>query len=252
MAVESTEILGCRVDLVDMDRAIQVVEELIASGVPSQVVTLNAEMIYRAQKEEALKAVFAQAKLVTPDGIGTVWACRRQGHPVRQRVTGIDLAVKIMERAVTKGWKIFFLGGKPGVAERAAANCQKKYPGLKVVGTKHGYFGVEENRAVVDCIRRNAPDVLFVALGSPKQEYWIAHNLAQLMVPVCLGVGGTLDVLSGQVKRAPRFFIKLGLEWLYRLITEPTRFKRQLALPKFFLMVLLRHPKREYKGRPAK
>lgn len=237
--IEKASVLGCRVDIVNMKEALEVIKELINRREPGQIITLNAEIIQRAQKEPALKDVFDKARLVTPDGIGVVWALRRQGYPVKQRVTGIGLTERIIDLATEHGWRLFFLGGKPGVADQAAKRLRESRPNLQVVGTHHGYFADGEEEQIIESIRGTAPDILLVGLGAPKQEYWIARHLERVNVPVCIGVGGSLDVLSGKVQRAPDCWQRLGLEWLYRLVQEPKRIKRQMALPVFALRVLL-------------
>ena len=143
----------------------------------------------------------------------------------------------ICEQSARKGWKLYILGSAPGVAATAAVNIRQKFPGCNIVGTHHGYFNAKEEKQIVAELLQLQPDVLFVALGAPKQEYWIAEHMTQLQIPVSMGIGGSMDVLSGNVKRAPRWMQKMSLEWLYRLLIQPTRFKRVLALPKFMLAV---------------
>ncbi|MGE5405457.1 MAG: WecB/TagA/CpsF family glycosyltransferase [Candidatus Saccharibacteria bacterium] len=235
----STEVLGCRVDVVDMAQAVQTVETAIHNRTPLNIVTLNAEMIYQAQNDRDLMRLYAQAGLVTPDGIGTVWALRRQGYAAAERVTGIDLSDRIIQLAVIRNWGIFLLGGQPSVADKAAEALQIDYPGLRIVGTHHGYFPENNDKAIVEQIRQARPEVLLAALGAPKQDYWIEKYLAELEVPVCIGIGGSLDVWSGNTKRAPAFWQRAGLEWLYRLISEPSRIKRQIVLPMFAFKVLV-------------
>lgn len=231
-------ILGTLVDKVTMEEALAKVEEYIAGKKPRHIITLNAEIIYRAQKEPRLKTVINQADLVTPDGAGVVWASQKLGHPLPERVTGIDLMLKIAQRANEKGWKLYLYGAAPGVAEQAAQNLKKNFKDLKIVGTKHGFISSDEMGDLIDHIQAQRPDVLFVALGAPRQEYWIREHLEELQVPVCMGVGGSFDVIAGRLKRAPKIFQELKLEWLYRLLQEPKRFKRMLALPKFVLKIL--------------
>lgn len=178
------------------------------------------------------------ADLVTPDGAGVVWASRILNRPVQERVTGIDLVQAVTERAQQEGWRMCLYGGKPGTAREAANNLQKKFPKLKIVGTYHGYQSSKELEEMYGHIADTNPDILLVALGAPLQEYWIRDNKETLGIPVMVGVGGSLDVLAGKAKRAPTWLQKAQLEWLYRLIKEPKRYKRMLALPKFMLMVL--------------
>jgi len=238
LVYERAEILGCRLDVVDMAEALQVVEDSIQRREPSQIITLNAEMVYRAQHDSWLIDLYSRARLVTPDGIGVVWALRRAGWEISRRVTGIGLTLKILERARENNWRVFFLGGEPGIAEQAARNLAESDKPLIVAGVHHGYFPDNESPRIIEQVRAARPDVLLVGLGAPRQDIWIATHLEALGVPVCIGVGGTLDVLAGKTQRAPRVWRRLGLEWLFRLIKEPGRIKRQLALPKFAWLVL--------------
>ena len=234
---ERLNILGVGIDCIDSEEALTQIENFIADGNPHQVVTANAEIIYQANRNEKMRNVINQAQMVTADGSGVVWASKQLGRPLRQRVTGIDLVNSICEQSARKGWKLYILGSAPGVAATAAVNIRQKFPGCNIVGTHHGYFNAKEEKQIVAELLQLQPDVLFVALGAPKQEYWIAEHMAQLQIPVSMGIGGSMDVWSGNVKRAPRWMQKMSLEWLYRLLIQPTRFKRVLALPKFMLAV---------------
>ena len=234
---ERLNILGVGIDCIDSEEALTQIENFIADGNPHQVVTAKAEIIYQANRNEKMRNVINQAQMVTADGSGVVWASKQLGRPLRQRVTGIDLVNSICEQSARKGWKLYILGSAPGVAATAAVNIRQKFPGCNIVGTHHGYFNAKEEKQIVAELLQLQPDVLFVALGAPKQEYWIAEHMAQLQIPVSMGIGGSMDVLSGNVKRAPRWMQKMSLEWLYRLLIQPTRFKRVLALPKFMLAV---------------
>lgn len=241
------DILGCQIDKVNMDQALAFIEKRINESIPSHIITVNAEIVYQAHKDQQLREVINSASLNTPDGIGIVWAARQLGVTLKERVTGIDLLDRICSIASARGWKVFFLGAAPGVAEQATDRLLAKYPGLDIVGTENGYFKEEEEKAVIAKIKALSPHILFIGLGAPKQEYFIRRNLKLLGVPVCIGVGGSFDVVAGIKKRAPKLFIKLNLEWLYRLLAEPSRFKRQLALPRFAWLVLKQ--KRVTRGR---
>lgn len=231
------EILGIGIDRIDSNEALRQIGQFIASGTPHQIVTANAEIIYQASKNEKMKDVINAAQMVTADGSGVVWASRQLGQPLAQRVTGIDLVNSICEQSAKDKWKIYILGSAPGVADTAANNIRDKFPGCNIVGTHHGYFNEQEEARIIAELEQLQPDVLFVALGAPKQEYWIADHIQQLNIPVAMGIGGSMDVLSGNVRRAPKWMQKMSLEWLYRLLIQPTRFKRVLALPKFMLAV---------------
>lgn len=237
---QRANILGCMIDIIDMEQALKTIDRIIASGKPSQIITLNAEIVYNAQNDQALRNIINSAQMVTPDGIGIVWGARILGYQIKSRVTGIDLVHRLCEVAAARGWKIYFFGAAPGVAEMAAQKLNEQYQGLKICGCRDGYFAESEVENIIKDIKAKAPEILLVALGAPKQEIFIKKHKNKLGVPVCLGVGGSFDVLSGIKLRAPQVFIKLNLEWFYRLLTEPSRFKRQLALPKFAWMVIKR------------
>lgn len=236
-----SSVLGCRLDPLTMSAALNRVEDFIAqagSGNHAHIITLNAEIAYQAYYDSALRDLINRAELVTPDGIGIVWGARKLGVNVPERVTGIDLMEQICQRAANRGWRIYLLGAAPGIAEKAAHELQERYPGLAVAGFHHGYFSGSEEQEVIDDIVRTAPQILFVGLGAPRQEWWIDRYKNQLKVPVCIGVGGSMDVISGHKRRAPGWMIKLNLEWLYRLTAEPSRFKRQLVLPRFAWLIM--------------
>lgn len=231
-------IFGVRIDAVTMAQATALAEEFIASRRPHLIVTANTEMIMLARHDETLRHIVNEAALVVPDGAGIIWAAKRLGHPLPERVAGFDLVMQLLAIAPAKGYKLFFLGGAPGVAEAAAAAAGKTYPGLNIVGTHHGYFSAAAEAQVVEMIIKQKPDILLAALGVPKQEKWLYEKKDQLAVPLLIGVGGTFDVLAGRAERAPLWMQQAGLEWLFRLIKEPWRAKRMLALPRFALKVL--------------
>ncbi len=239
--MQTTFLLGARIDALGMHEAVEMVTGLVTKGRPSQVITMNPEYLYRAQKEPLLLDIANRAALVTADGVGIVWAARMAGRPVPERVTGIDLMLALLERAGERGWRVFLLGAAPGVAEKAAEKARECWPSLVVCGTHHGYFEAGEDAKIIEKVRAAAPDLLFLGMGAPKQELWGARYLQDLGVPVVMGVGGSFDVLAGKVKRAPAWLRKLHLEWLGRLLREPRRWRRQTVLPKFMLMVLWRY-----------
>jgi len=231
------EILGCHIDIIDKHQALEKINEMISAKKGGQVITLNAEIAFQAQKDEKLRNLINGADLVTPDGIGVIWGGRQLGYDFPERVTGIDLMVSLCQKAAAMGWKVFLFGAAPGVAEAAAQSLSKQFPGLAVVGCRHGYFKDDESREIAREIGVLQPDVLFVALGAPKQEYWIREQREVMKIPLCMGVGGSFDVIAGVKSRAPGWAIRLNLEWLYRLLAEPSRWKRQLALPRYVLAI---------------
>lgn len=235
---EQVKILNIGVDCVNLDEAMERIGGFIQEKSPHHIVTANPEIIYASNYNPELMTIVNHAALITADGAGVVWAAGQLGRPLKERVTGIDLVYRICEKAPEQGWKIFILGSAPGVADTAAENIRNAYPGIQIVGTQHGYFKPEEEPEIVEAIKTAAPDVLFVALGAPKQEMWISRYKETLQVPAMLGIGGSMDVLSGNVKRAPEIWQKMNLEWLYRLISQPSRWRRMLNLPKFAVAVL--------------
>jgi N-acetylglucosaminyldiphosphoundecaprenol N-acetyl-beta-D-mannosaminyltransferase len=231
-------LLGVPVAAVTMDEALDILERFIPERRTHLVVTSDASALVRAQEDEEFRSIVQRADLVTPDGIGVVWSARLLGLPVYERVPGVELMAKLCERAAQKGWRVFLLGAKSGVAEMAARNLQARYPGLQIVGTHHGYFSPDEEPQVIAQIKAAQPDILFVAFGIPKQEKWIAKHADELQVPICIGVGGSFDVYAGIVQRAPEWVQRLCLEWLYRTLKDPKRrLPRLLAIPKLLWLV---------------
>ncbi len=202
------------------------------------VFTPNSEMVMAAVKDEEFKDILNSADLLTADGIGIIYASKILGSPIRERAAGYDISLKVIEKMALGGKKLYLFGAAPGVAETARKNLEEKFPGIEIVGIHDGYFDAEEETRVILDINEKEPDVLFVCLGSPKQEKWIFANKDKLRARVAMGLGGCLDVYAGNVKRAPDIYIKLGLEWMYRLMKEPKRFFRMLALPKFMIKVI--------------
>jgi N-acetylglucosaminyldiphosphoundecaprenol N-acetyl-beta-D-mannosaminyltransferase len=229
----SLVILGCRVDRVDAGAAVARIEQLLGAGAAAQVVTLGAEMANFAYDDERYRAVINAADLVIPDTIGIVLASRWMGVPLPERVAGIDLIERLCTLAAQRGLPIYLLGGEPGVARAASITLMQRHVGLRIAGSEHGYFEAADDAAISDRIARSGARLVLVGLGFPRQEYWIRDHLARLGAVVCIGVGGSFDVLSGRLARAPSVVRHLGLEWLYRLVREPHRLRRQLALPMF-------------------
>lgn len=231
------DILGVKVDSLTMAEAVAQVEGFIEEGKPVLIATANAEMIMRATKDEELREILNQAALVTPDGAGTVWAAHHLGFEMPERVAGYDLAQELMAEAAQRGQRIFFFGSAPGVAEKAKAKAEALYPGIEICGVRDGYFTEADEPAIIEEIKAVRPHILLGALGVPKQEKWLWKYREELQVPVSIGVGGTLDVMAGVMKRAPRWMQKAKLEWLFRGMLQPKRAGRLMALPRFVLQV---------------
>jgi N-acetylglucosaminyldiphosphoundecaprenol N-acetyl-beta-D-mannosaminyltransferase len=232
------KVLGYPVDLVDECLAIEIIDESWRLGKGVHVVTLNAEMVMAAQNDQALDRIVRHAHLIIPDGSGVVWALRLQGHHVH-RLPGIELSEKALAHAAGSGRRVALLGGKREIIAKLQQVLPEKYPGLNIVYSHDGYFNSDEEDVLVEEMADVSPDLLLVALGVPKQEYFIDKWQARLGNSVLVGVGGSFDVWAGAVKRAPSGFRKMHLEWLYRLMKEPWRFKRMSsALPAFALRVV--------------
>jgi len=238
MNLETVSILGSKVARMSMEEVLEWIRMMVEQGKPRHIVTANAEIIYKAYMEKDFHAILGNADLVTADGSGVVLAARFLGAPISERVTGIDLSERIFSLAEEKGWGLYFLGGTQEVVEKAVLNVLSKHTRLRIVGYHHGYYSQEETSEVVANIEGVKPDILLAALGFPKQEEFIQENIKPLQVPISIGVGGTFDILAGTAKRAPFLMRRLGLEWLYRLLCQPSRWQRMLALPKFLIAVL--------------
>lgn len=203
----------------------------------TQVVTANPEIVMYAQNNSSYITILQKADIVVPDGIGIVYAAKLQKDPVCERVAGYDLLHQIMIKADQQAWKVYLLGGSEDVNQLAYEQLKKQYPRAVLLGRHHGFFqdGSDEEKQIIEEISVLKPDILFVALGFPRQEDWINRYQPDLQIPLSMGVGGSFDVLSGKVKRAPLLWQKLGLEWLHRLISMPSRWRRMLVLPQFLL-----------------
>lgn len=236
---DKADILGIPVTAYTMDEAVEKLTDAVEKGQRCFTVTANAEIIMLAQGDSEYRDILVNtADLILPDGAGTVWAGNHLGYHVPERVAGYDLYLRLLEEAAQKKLPVYFLGGTPGVAEKAAAEGARRWPGLEVAGCHDGYFKAEEEEKIVDAINESGAVMLFAALGAPKQEKWLAKYGDKLKPRLLMGIGGSFDVLAGKVKRAPECFQKARLEWFYRLVKQPSRLGRMAALPKFVLRVL--------------
>lgn len=227
------EILGIAFDNVTMDEAVDRALTLMEARSAAYVVTPNPEIVMSAREDPALALAIQNADMVLPDGVGVIYGGKILGTPLKEKVPGIDFASRVMERLAQRNGRVYLLGAKPGVAELAGENLQKQFPGLLIAGTCDGYF--TDDAPIIDAINAARPDLLLVCLGSPKQELWMTQHAGRLNVGLMAGLGGSLDVFAGVVERAPERWQKLGLEWLYRLLKEPSRAGRMMKLPKFVL-----------------
>jgi N-acetylglucosaminyldiphosphoundecaprenol N-acetyl-beta-D-mannosaminyltransferase len=232
--MKDINVLGIRIDGLSMSEVLMLISKTIKSKNSLRIVTANPEILFRAEKDTELRNLINRANLVLPDGVGIVWAAKMLEGTVLKRITGIDLASEIIAAGDSEGWKVFLLGSAEGVAEEAALSLNRKFRNVRFM-THHGYF-TESEEDVVAKIRSFAPDVLLAGLGAPKQEQWLDKypDLAY----VNMGVGGTFDVFSGRVERAPDWIRRFGMEWFYRLLSDPLRLRRQKILPLFVLKVL--------------
>ena len=236
-------VLGVGVDTFSMNEATDVLCGAMEKDEVFTVFTPNSEIILYAYKNPDYCSLLNRGDLITPDGIGVVYASKILKRPLPERVGGFDLANRVLEKIAGSGKSVYLFGGKPGVSEKASEKIKELYPGTVISGCADGYFDEEKERKIIEDINEKKPDLLFVCLGFPKQEIWIDKHKDELCAKVCMGIGGSLDVFAGEVKRAPKGFQKLGLEWLYRLLKQPSRAIRMLALPKFGFTVLFQGKK---------
>ncbi len=221
------EMMGCQIDNLSMEETLQVIEDFIKSGLPHQHVVVNVDKLVKANRDEELRHIINECALINVDGMPVVWASRLLGKALKERVTGVDLFEALMHRAAEKGWRIYLLGAREEVVSKVKQDYEQKYPGLMVTGYRNGYWKQKEEAEVVENIKAAKADILFVAINSPKKEHFLGRYQAEMKIPFAMGVGGTFDVASGNIKRAPLWMRKSGLEWFYRFLQEPRRmFKR--------------------------
>lgn len=247
--MDKLSIMGVRIDNKSMNEIMDIIKNKIINNEKFVIYTPNTEIVMMCNKDKDFMDLINKSDINIPDGIGLVYASKMKKHPLKEKVAGYDLSVNMLKYADEKGLKLFVAGGKPGIADEAVRNIREKYPRIDIAGTQHGYFkgahlgnaGDDEELIVIDRINKSEPDILFVGFGAKKQEQWIEHNKDKINAKIIIGNGGTLDGLAGKVKRAPDIFINLGLEWLYRLVKEPKRIKRQILLPLFMINIIFGH-----------
>lgn len=228
------DIQGVKIDNLSLPEVLEKIEEIILKKEPCQLTTPNAEMIVLAQRDRELLEIINHSLSIC-DGMGPFLASKILKRPLKERIAGVDLVYEICRLSAEKGYRVYFLGGEEGVALKTAMNLKKLYPKLKIAGT---YAGRPDEEGLIQRIKKRKPQILFVAFGMGKQEKFIAKNLKDLRVPLAMGVGGAFNYISGQSLRPPKLLQRLALEWLFRLLTEPWRWRRQLALPKFVWLIL--------------
>ncbi|MCQ2372957.1 MAG: WecB/TagA/CpsF family glycosyltransferase [Phascolarctobacterium sp.] len=233
------KILGVPVHPYTMSEVVEELNKRIVAQEQTFVVTANAEIIMACQEDDSYNKIVSNAEIILPDGAGAVWAGRHLGNKVPERVAGFDLYLELMQLCAEKGYKAFFFGSAPGVADAAKAVCEERYPGVQIVGVRNGYFKDNEVPEIIEEINKSGAQLLFAALGAPKQEKWLAANRDKLNSIVLMGIGGSFDVLAGKMQRAPKWMQDASLEWLFRLYKQPSRFMRMMALPKFVIEVFI-------------
>lgn len=238
MTVRRIDVLGVPVDCVTMAQSLDIVDDLVSGQKCQTILAVNPEKVMRAQSDPVLLSSLRAAKLLIPDGIGVVMAARILALGKLERVPGVELMQELCRRAPSRGYRIFLFGATLEANEIAKQVLTERYPGIRIVGHQHGFVKEHEMPALIDRINEARTQILFVGLGSPKQEIWMEQYRAQLKVNACQGVGGTFDVIAGRVPRAPQAFRTLNMEWLYRLLIEPRRLLRQSSLLRFALQVL--------------
>ena len=231
--MERIDVLGVGFDNVTMEEAVTRCEEMLNGNSPNLIVTPNPEIVMKAKEDLDYKKILNEASLVIPDGIGIIKGANILGTPLKERVAGYDLICNLLEKYKDGGKTFYFWGSKPGVAEIAKQKLEEKYPDIKILGTDDGYFDDEKKKQIIEKLSNLKPDVLLVGTGFPRQEKLIKELMPLNIFKIAIGCGGSIDVLSGTVKRAPKLFIKLHIEWSWRLIKEPSRIGRMMVLPKF-------------------
>ncbi len=236
--VSTVEIFGVPFSKLGMTDTVDLCTRIVKEGRPCQIITGNPIMLMAALENPAYMEVMKRAELIVPDGTGIVWAAGKIGNPVAERVPGFDLMHRLFERSVEKGWRVFLLGSSKEVIQAARDTLVKSYPALQIAVIHDCFFGSDGDVQVIETIRKANPQLLFVGRSAVTQEPWIDKFKQELGVPLMMGVGGSFDVISGKIKRAPSILQQMRLEWFYRLLQEPWRYKRMLALPKFVVRVM--------------
>lgn len=233
-------VMGVKFPKMTLEQTIEVLTDVIVEKRSElfHVITVNPEIVIACQKDTSLRSIVDQAGLITADGIGIVMVSRLRGGSLPERVTGFDTLLRLLDSGNQKKWSFYFLGADPITNEKVSEVISKKYPDLSILGRHHGFFNQTEEDKIIEEIGDLKPDILVVALGAPFAERWIHNNKTKLNAKIAIGVGGSLDVIAGKVKETPESWKRLNIEWLFRLIQQPSRWKRQLILPKFAFRAL--------------
>lgn len=239
------QILNTYVDAISMDETIKEVEKIIENKIPTQHVVINASKVNLMEKDEVLRNIVNSCPLINADGASIVWAAKKLGIPLRERVTGCDLFQKLVVVAAKKGYKIYLFGAKEEVVTKVKDIYEKQYPGIQIVGYRNGYFKEEDEAEIVKEMAESGADMMFVAFSSPKKEYWVNKYINQLNIPFVMGVGGSFDIVAGVTVRAPEWWQRHGLEWLYRFMQEPRRmWKRYIIGNVKFILLTYKYKKK--------
>jgi len=238
---ERLNILGCPIDSLSFEETIAMIDDIIRHKVPRQHVVINVSKLLQARRDTCLAEIIASCYIINPDGMPIVWASKILGKPLKEKISGIDLMNVLIKHSAEKGYRIYFLGAKDEVVKKVVDVCGKQYPELQIAGYRNGYWEESEEKEIVAGIKVAVPDIIFVAISSPKKEIFLKRNLDDMQVPFVMGVGGSFDVLAGKTKRAPLWMQKSGLEWFYRLLQEPKRlWKRYLIGNSVFICLVVK------------
>lgn len=223
-------ILNTYVNALSMEETIAYVEQIIASKKPTQHVVINASKINLMNEDSELKDIVNECPLINADGSSIVWAAKKLGVPLHERVTGCDLFQELIKVAANKGYKVYLFGAREEVVLEVKRIFEEKYPTLQITGYRNGYFTEADESEIVNDMASSGADMMFVAFSSPKKEYWVHKYLDQLNIPFVMGVGGSFDIVAGKTTRAPKWIQKIGMEWFYRFIQEPRRMWRRYII----------------------
>jgi N-acetylglucosaminyldiphosphoundecaprenol N-acetyl-beta-D-mannosaminyltransferase len=232
-------ILGCPVDNLTMQETISLINEMIAIGGPHQHVAINADKLLKVRGDAELECVISSCSIINADGKSIIWLSKILGKPLKERIAGIDLMKKLITVSSQKGYKLYFLGAKEDVVKKVVEHYRALYPELQIAGFRNGYWDSSQEKGIIDAIRNTMPDILFVAISSPKKELLLKKYLDVLQVPFVMGVGGSFDIIAGKTKRASKWMQKIGFEWLFRLIQEPRRLWRRYLIGNTIFIILV-------------